>query len=44
MDLQQHSTICKGCWQNLHLPVVLRGPLAIPFRVVGLRPRLVFRC
>ena len=38
MDLQQHSTICKGCWQNLHLPVVLRGPLAIPFRVVGLRP------
>jgi hypothetical protein len=38
MDLQQHSTICKGCWQNLHFPVVLRGPLAIPFRVVGLRP------
>jgi hypothetical protein len=38
MDLLQHSTICKGCWQNLHLPVVLRGPLAIPFRVVGLRP------
>ena len=38
MNLQQHSTICKGCWQNLHLPVVLRGPLAIPFRVVGLRP------
>jgi hypothetical protein len=38
MDLQQHSTICKGCWQNLRLPVVLPGPLAIPFRVVGLRP------
>jgi adenylate cyclase len=38
VNLQQHSTICKGCWQNLHLPVVLRGPLAIPFRVVGLRP------
>jgi adenylate cyclase len=38
MNLQQHSTICKGCWQNLHLPVVLRGPLAIPFRIVGLRP------
>jgi adenylate cyclase len=31
MNLQQHSIICKGCWQNLHLPVVLRGPLAIPF-------------
>ena len=38
MILQNHSTICKGCWQNLHLPVVLRGPLAIPFRIVGLRP------
>src|SRR5436853_2176074 len=38
MDLRQHSTICKGCWQNLHLPVVLRGPLSIPFRVLGLRP------
>jgi adenylate cyclase len=38
MNLQQHSTICKGCWQNLHLPVVLRGPLAIPFRILGLRP------
>jgi adenylate cyclase len=35
---QHHSTICKGCWQNLHLPVMLRGPLSIPFRMVGLRP------
>lgn len=33
-----HSAICKGCWQNLHLPVLLRGPLSIPFRMVGLRP------
>jgi adenylate cyclase len=38
MTVQHHSTFCKGCWQNLHLPVVLRGPLAIPFRIVGLRP------
>lgn len=38
MGLRRHSTICKGCWQNLHLPVVLHGPLAIPFRIVGLRP------
>jgi adenylate cyclase len=38
MNLQQSSTICKGCWQHLHFPVVLRGPLAIPFRIVGLRP------
>ena len=34
----QHSLVCKGCWQNLHLPVALRGPLSIPYRVFGLRP------
>ena len=38
MNRQHDSTFCKGCWQNLHLPVVLRGPFAIPFRIVGLRP------
>ena len=38
MNPQHQSTICKGCWQNLHLPVVLRGPFSIPFRIVGLRP------
>jgi class 3 adenylate cyclase len=32
------SKICKGCWQNLHFPVALRGPFSIPFRMVGLRP------
>jgi adenylate cyclase len=32
------ALICKGCWQNLHLPIALRGPLSVPFRVVGLRP------
>ena len=35
---QHHSKICKGCWQNLHFPVALRGPFSIPFRMVGLRP------
>jgi class 3 adenylate cyclase len=35
---QQHSKICKGCWQKLHFPVALRGPFSIPFRMVGLRP------
>ena len=34
---QQRSTICKGCWQN-HIPTMLRGPLCIPFRAVGIRP------
>lgn len=32
------SLICKGCWQNLHIPIALRGALSVPYRVVGLRP------
>jgi adenylate cyclase len=38
MDQHHHSMLCKGCWQNLHLPVMLRGPLSIPYRMLGLRP------
>src|ERR1700720_3479503 len=38
MNLQQHSIICKRCWQKMHLPVVLGGPLAIPVRIFALRP------
>ncbi|WP_249140625.1 MULTISPECIES: adenylate/guanylate cyclase domain-containing protein [Bradyrhizobium] len=32
------ATICLGCWQNMHLPVPLRGPLSAPFRLFGIRP------
>lgn len=32
------SRICKGCWQQMHLPVPIRGPLALPLRVFGIRP------
>jgi len=32
------SKICIGCWQQLHLPIPLRGPFSIPFRVLGVRP------
>jgi adenylate cyclase len=32
------ALICKGCWQNMRMPIALRGPLSVPFRVVGLRP------
>jgi adenylate cyclase len=35
---QQRALICKGCWQQLHLPVPLRGPWSMPFRVFGLKP------
>ena len=36
--LAARSRICKGCWQQLHLPVPLRGIAALPFRVFGIRP------
>ena len=32
------ASICLGCWQNLHLPIPLRGPLSAPFRLFGIRP------
>ena len=32
------SRICKGCWQQMRVPVPLRGPASIPFRVFGIRP------
>ena len=35
---QLQAKFCKGCWQNLHFPVPLHGPLCIPFRAVGIRP------
>ena len=36
--LAVRSRICKGCWQQLHLPVPLRGIAALPFRAFGIRP------
>jgi class 3 adenylate cyclase len=35
---QTRSLICKGCWQQLKLPVPLRGIASAPFRIFGLRP------
>ena len=32
------SIFCKGCLQQIHLPMAIHGPLSIPFRIVGLRP------
>jgi adenylate cyclase len=34
----QPAAICLGCWQNLHLPIPLRGPLSAPFRLFGIKP------
>jgi adenylate cyclase len=30
--------LCKGCWENLKVPVPLRGVASMPFRAVGIRP------
>jgi adenylate cyclase len=32
------AKICKGCWQQMHVPVPLRGVLSVPFRIFGIRP------
>jgi len=37
MTLHQ-ARICIGCWQQMHLPVPLRGVLSAPFRAFGIRP------
>src|SRR6478609_2718394 len=38
MEDAQHSRFCKGCWEQMHLPVPLRGVISAPFRAFGVRP------
>src|SRR5215470_17516532 len=35
---RQPASFCLGCWQNMHMPIVLRGPLSAPFRLFGVKP------
>ena len=35
---RQPASFCLGCWQNMHLPIPLRGPLSAPFRLFGIKP------
>ena len=37
-DAKPQVLICKGCWQHMKMPIPLKGPLSIPFRIVGIRP------
>ena len=32
------ARICQGCWQQMHVPVPLRGIDPAPFRAFGIRP------
>jgi len=38
MAAQQQSRFCKGCWEQMHLPVPIRGVISAPFRAFGVRP------
>jgi adenylate cyclase len=38
MAALQQSRFCKGCWEQMHLPVPLRGVISAPFRAFGVRP------
>src|SRR3974390_173157 len=35
---RRQSLLCMGCWQQMKVPVPLRGIASIPFRMVGLKP------
>ncbi len=31
-----HARICRGCWDQMRMPIPIRGPLAVPFRIFGI--------
>ena len=33
----RYATLCKGCWQQMHMPVPLSGVLSAPLRAFGIR-------
>ena len=35
---RSRAIICQGCWQQMHMPIVLRGLASVPFRAFGIRP------
>ena len=32
----EHARICRGCWDQMRMPIPIRGPLSLPFRVFGI--------
>src|SRR3984957_8104151 len=36
IDHSGQASICRGSWDQMHMPIPIRGPLAIPFRVFGI--------
>jgi adenylate cyclase len=33
---RDNARICRGCWDQMHMPIPIRGPLAVPFRIFGI--------
>ena len=33
---RDHARICRGCWDQMSVPIPIRGPLAVPFRIFGI--------
>jgi adenylate cyclase len=31
------ATVCKGCWNRLHMPIPIRGPASLPMKLFGIR-------
>jgi len=31
------STLCRGCWDQMKMPIPIRGPFAFPLRLAGIR-------
>src|SRR5438046_10434196 len=34
--VRDHAGICLGCWDQMSVPIPIRGPLAVPFRIFGI--------
>ena len=33
---REHALICRGCWDQMSVPIPIRGPLAVPLRIFGI--------
>lgn len=33
----EKSKICLGCWEQMHVPIAIRGPLSVAFRAMGIK-------
>ena len=36
VERPQNAMLCKGCWDQMKVPIPIRGPFSVPFRVFGI--------